>query len=530
MNNWPPILTEEDLRKLDKVGVNLELTKTYMSERLVSLVRAPAGIGKTKSALAISLILAEKGYRIGFFFRTIKEIEHSLSLLQDLIRKIGKTDKLLIVPVVGKRRLCMFPPEDEVLIKYWCQILSCYFFTRRNNEFFIKQVEKGVYQSIRNYYELAKRYDLCPYYAYSNLAKQASILLTTHVYFVDDELYEKLGKLDVAFIDEAHNLMIIKKGEISIKDYELGRRLDALREEREDHFTRGLWERKNKTHAVVYTRYSSYVGARGFEVRVDDKLVKFSLPANLIRNRLNGVGKIILMSASLYPTNLFGELFLRGVDSSEKLVLPGMLSSTPLRRIMGLSVGLTTSYKRRSKSVLNGYIRLLDFLRSKTKRNLIVFAPSKEIANEIVKGLPNSLLVENSDSLNEGSLKDCEDAIYVSYMRGSLAEGVELNFGYCTPNILVVIGLPYPSVTRETIKILKFYSLELGVSFNDLLNAYHLSNMVSALVQAAGRVGRRGKGIVLVVDDRLRNLDFLGLPLINNLNQLVTIIKKYLGG
>ncbi len=530
MSNWPFSLTKEDWSKLRRLGVNRELARIYLSERRVSLVRAPAGIGKTKSALAVSLILAEKGYRIGFFFRTIKEIEHALSLLQDLLRRIGKSDKLLVVPVVGKRRLCMFPPENEALIKYWCQILSCYFFTKRSDESFIDRVKAGVYQSIKDYYELAKKYDLCPYYAYSSLAKQASILLTTHVYFIDEDLYEKLGKLDVIFIDEAHNLMIIKTGEISVEDFELGKKLDTMREGREDYFARDLWEKKKEALAVAYTRYSSYVRARGFEVKVGDKLVKFNLPANLIMNRLNDVKKIILTSASLYPTSLFNNLFLKDVDSSEKIVLPGMLKGTTLRRMIGLSVGLTTSYKKRNKAILNGYIRLLNLLRSKTGKNMIVFAPSKEIAKEIVRGLSNSLLVEDSESVDLGSLKDCEKAIFVSYMRGSLAEGVELNFGYCSPKILVVVGLPYPAVTREMIEILKFYSDELGISFNDLLDAYHLSNMVSALVQAAGRVGRREKGIVLVVDDRLKNLSFLGLPVVNNINKLVSIINGYLGG
>ena len=51
--------------------------------------------------------------------------------------------------------------------------------------------------------------------------------------------------------------------------------------------------------------------------------------------------------------------------------------------------------------------------------------------------------------------------------------------------------------------------------------------MFSALIQTIGRIGRKEKGFAIIVDDRILNFN-LGIPVYNNLDQLVADVRSFL--
>ena len=90
-----------------------------------------------------------------------------------------------------------------------------------------------------------------------------------------------------------------------------------------------------------------------------------------------------------------------------------------------------------------------------------------------------------------------------------------------------MIGLPYPHIDKETGEILgtyeKFYNLPRGA----LVDAYRKSEMFSALVQTLGRVGRKEKGVAVIVDKKKKKMG-LGIRYLRSIKQLIKEIEKYL--
>jgi len=109
----------------------------------------------------------------------------------------------------------------------------------------------------------------------------------------------------------------------------------------------------------------------------------------------------------------------------------------------------------------------------------------------------------NRDSLHEESnfLSDIGN-ITLTIARGRLAEGVEVgDYDYA-----VIIGLPYPKFTMKDSLIFKTLAKYYGVDYSIIYRGFMISSMISALIQAAGRVGRKRRGIVIVIDDRVLSL------------------------
>ena len=68
---------------------------------------------------------------------------------------------------------------------------------------------------------------------------------------------------------------------------------------------------------------------------------------------------------------------------------------------------------------------------------------------------------------------------------------------------MIIAGLPYRPRTPEFISIAKIYAREYRANFYNLARALEEADMVNAVIQALGRVGRERKGIGIILDERI---------------------------
>ncbi len=490
------------------VVMSENLIDLYRTNERFLMIRAPPGSGKTFSAIKYAIERANEGKRIGIFFRTRKQIEHALGIYWTLVR--GSDNYPLAVPVVGKDKLCRFPPVNPEMARWWCAFIECEFsgkFSRRFLDLYVRNKPKRIDEIVGISFDSGG----CPYQNVINAIERAMIVFATHPYFINNSLFEKLGHIDEAIIDEAHAFLLVKTAEISKDDYLFGKQFEDVELNRAGV---ALYREGKRKEAFSLLRFANFIEAPGDEIKIDDKIIKAVLPKNLIEERLKEISKIILLSATIYPESLFKRFFFpRG---GGKLIIRKGILKGENKAIFALSIGLTTRFKERKGSVLERYAKVIKAI-SELAKPIVVFAPSYEIAEILAK----KLNVEVSKE------KLVESDIVVIAMRSRFAEGIELRVKGEEPKIGIIVGLPFPRLEAETRKLISFYAKKYRILPGKLITAYIFSGMISALIQAVGRIGRRRKGVVVIIDDRVKDYS-LGIPIFENLNQLLERISKEL--
>ncbi|MCR8454169.1 MAG: hypothetical protein NDP13_04175 [Crenarchaeota archaeon] len=461
-----------------------EIARGLLSSKNVVLIRAPAGSGKTSIAVAYIIHLALLGKRGAIFLRTRREVNHALSITRAVVSRL-KTAKLLVIPTPSKERFCVMGIKKE-LIKYWCPITECERLLRRKYGEIEKDLMGKVFSSLDSYIELFARDKRCPYYAALELLRKADIIIGTHNYFIESELFEKLGKIDVAVIDEAHALLVPKTYEGSIEAIERGKEYARAAAEQGIPLHKYIVAlgKTDTNSARDLAEYDSYIKADGIEIKLKGKLIKVYLPKDLIRDRLQNVNRIILMSSTLYPSNFFKTIFTGNAIDADMIIIPGLISGR--RKLIIPRTNLSLSYAKRNEKTLLAYAEMIKNIQTEHREKTLVFCPSNEIAREIAKYLKK----EPTDELGED--------LVITVFRGKIAEGIDAT-GY---KVAIMAGLPFPRIDPETEKILQTYSKIYKIDEKAIKEAYNLSSMISALVQAIGRVGRREEGIVYIIDAR----------------------------
>ena len=473
-----------------------KIARAFLPEEKLILIRAPAGMGKTSVAMAFLFWSCMMGKRGAIFLRTRREVEHCLSIAE----RINRTLKLdiLIIPTPSKRELCVMGLGEDIPIRFMCPAVECERLNRRKYSDIEKALRGTVIPSMRSYIHVLSRGGRCPYIIMKALLPKADIIVGVHEYFSDPYLFSLLGKLDICIIDEAHGFILmhnefdkdrIEKGRLLVDEfYERGGRNVG-------RLIVSLWRRGERDDAISVSQYYQYMQSRGVEVEVDGKIFKIPTPLSIIKERLTRLEKLIVMSSTLYPSRFFEVLFSKGI-SHKIFVFPGLMKS-PTRRLFILDTILSTRHSERSRDVYIGYAKIIRRIKKRHNSKIIVFTPSYDVA----RGIARALNARVTDA-------PMGEDIIVTVYRGRIAEGVEIPEGY---NVAVMAGLPYPKVTERTLRVLAVYSREYGIDFETLKNAYINSSMISALVQAMGRVGRKGRvGHVYVVDRRAKGLFGVG--------------------
>ena len=468
-------------------NVATRILNALNSEKRLVMIRAPAGSGKTTIVLCRAVELAQQGVRTGVFFRTISQVDYALGLIRRILRISNVSVK--VVPVVGKVRLCLNPPPDSDPFPKWCDYSKCPLRSRgkRVKEF------PSVPESLEQLMNIGRSNGVCPYYLSLSEAEKADIVIATQAFFINDKLMEMLGKLDIAVVDEAHGLMHLIT-EISEEEYRRGRELSSMR-----------LEDMSIEDAGILSRYEDYVDTDGDEVvlRGEGKRLKVVPPIRLIRKRLESVKKIILVSATIYPTGLFGLLFARGIDA-EIEVIPGLIRETEKRKILGVVVeDLSSKRELRTPRQYDRYAYVIRKLIERIGKPALILAPSYEFAQELSKRLGFPVCRDPREAKGD---------VVIGVLRGRFSEGIEVDLG-APLRLLVIAGLPYRPRSPEFLSMVKVYAREYGVDFYELARAIEESDMINALIQALGRVGRRERGVAVILDSRVRKKN-LGVRLV----------------
>ena len=510
-------LSLEDLiSPRDKYGQ--ELVKAFLSQEKVNFIRASPGTGKTYAAVAFSLWRALNNDRIAIFMRTRNEINHALEISNRLSRSLlsRNINPPLIVPVGGKETLCRFPPENPAIIKWWCQIIRCEYISRRRSSRLRQLILEQRPSNLREYFILAREENVCPYFAYQELCASSPIVLATHPYFIRDEFYERIGNRDILIVDEAHNLLKIITGRIKIQAFEEAKRILKHLGENIPSNIRRLWSLNQKEEAIVLSQYESYLESTGFQVRVGEEFLKIQTPLNLLKRRLLSARQIFLISSTLYPSGLYKTLFSQKIPSRTHII-PGLFKNTEKRYIAVLKIGLSSKIEYRTKRSYQKYAKTIEMIINQINKPTIIVTPSYNFAEELSELLDLDIVRDDSNIL---------DNVIITVARGRLAEGVDVKIGERVPEILVIAGLPYPERNEEILKIIRFYSKYYDIKFSKLLKMIETSEMISGLLQAAGRVGRQKKGAVVIIDDRLPLLG-LKIPVYTTLGSLIKALKNF---
>jgi len=460
------------------------LGEMFSAPNRLILIRAPSGVGKTSVAVAYAIWSALHGERTAIFLRTKREVEHALGIAGSILSRLDNPD-ILITPTPSRTEMCVMGYR-EIPIRFMCPAVDCERLANRKISDIIKTLKGTTYDRLLAYKYIFSRGGRCPYIVARELLRRAHVVIGVHEYFSDSCLYSSLGELSTVIIDEAHSFLLMRY-EFSLR---LLKRGETLASEFYDaggrnlgRYIVALWREGRRNDSIALSQYYQYMACEGEEIRVGDKILKVPTPIDIIRRRIRRLRRIIVMSSTLYPSSFFEVLFSKGLQH-EMFVIPGIIGG---RRIQVLDTKLSMGYNERNMETFRQYARLIRKIAEREKSKVIVFTPSYEVAKHVAKFLG----VRPTDQFDQ--------EIVVTVYRGKISEGIEPPPEY---SVAILAGLPYPKINLEDIEVLKIYSKEYGISLDAMKKAYVESSMMSALIQAMGRVGRRGEGKVYIVDRR----------------------------
>lgn len=509
----------EEIINVIKDKVDEKLFDAFKTKTKITFIRARAGAGKTYLSVAYALYKAIEGKRIAIFVRTRSEINQVLRIASDIRSKLGvrSSEVPTITPITSKETLCRFPPKNNVIIKWWCRIIDCEFLNNKINDNYREFVLTTQLSSIREYFIRARDMHLCPYFALQSMASESSVVVTTHPYLIYNELFERLGERDVLIIDEAHNLLKPVTARISERD--LNNQVVNLNNDNVQNTIINLWRNNRKGEAMKISRSLNFINSPGKLIRISNEYIKVFPPDELIGERARRSEKIIIVSSTLYPINLYRKLFAGKIDAEIKII-PGFLENTEKRIHVVLKIGLTSRYEERSEKTYRLYARVIINIVNELKKTTIVFVPSREFAKKLSRELRWDIVLDEID------LYQVKTEHVISVMGSRISEGLDININGKEPELLIIAGLPYPRRDREYLEVIKLYRTHYNLDARTLLEVIEMSEMLSRLIQTAGRVGRRKKGAVIIIDDRITKIP-LKILTYTSLRKLINELKSF---
>jgi DNA excision repair protein ERCC-2 len=205
------------------------------------LLEAPTGSGKTIASLASLLARRKEGEKIFIIVRTVSQMEPVMREWGRIVggyngfrEKLDQGEDIMILPVIGKARLCKQLPFvrqqmnfSAQAVHFLCKSLPCQLFPA-NQQFFKNQFAKPLLmrlnmklagQSQRGTPTMDRVFDFysnlkdCGYYKQRELMGHAAIIIATYPYLSGNLLEATLKnmKRDISqvyfLVDEAHNLV-----------------------------------------------------------------------------------------------------------------------------------------------------------------------------------------------------------------------------------------------------------------------------------------------------------------------------------
>jgi DNA excision repair protein ERCC-2 len=231
------------------------------------------------------------------------------------------------------------------------------------------------------------------------------------------------------------------------------------------------------------------------------------IPTDVTRPLLNEAFGVILMSATLRPFDMVRMTL--GIDRPTVDISFGTTFPDDRRRTLAVDVPPLFAKSRNEPAVNNIIARLLEDIINATEGNTLIFFPSyseaqkyRDMINVEVPVLMDEIGVSSQETKNEFFKygDSGNKAVMLSYLWGTLTEGVDYKFDRC--RTVVVVGVGFPSLNDRMKAIQNAYDEKFGIGKGWDYGVLYPT--IRRIRQANGRVVRSplDYGMRILVDSR----------------------------
>lgn len=246
-------------------------------------------------------------------------------------------------------------------------------------------------------------------------------------------------------------------------------------------------------------------------VNADRIILKLLDPSITTTNIFRNVHSAILMSATLYPMEMYRDLLGLDADRTDLKDYPSPFPKD--NRAVMTTHGITTRYTSRGKLMYKQIASIIKDIAMAVDGNTAVFFPSYAILDEvayIISGydIPKRILIEERGMskmerdmiINRIYKYRSPGVILMGVLGGSFSEGVDY-----TDNVLsvvVIVGIPFAPPELENRAVREYYVNKFGKDKGDLYG--YIYPAFKRVIQAAGRLIRseNDRGVIVLLDDR----------------------------
>ncbi|MFX0090411.1 MAG: helicase C-terminal domain-containing protein [Candidatus Hodarchaeota archaeon] len=489
-----------------------------LSKERYVFVQAPTGFGKT--AVALSVVLPEilNGKQIIVATRTKNQIfDIYLKWLSRFSAHKKVVNQVTCVPLIAREDLCVNPDKKNDL-RSDCRGCKTY-----------KQTEEVTAESfpvLSDYIRFsatspsAWRESLlewgCPYQLVKRLCPFVDIVLTTHGYLLQPHLRSKLFSLTqtdltpqtkVLLLDEVHGLatpavvaeLPLKTLRAAAQVYPTENLLTFVKHCRYPgqvqrppihpelilyYLSKDESRWQDPTFQPLVALYEFLIAQGDYWICTEKALLQLNPFPDMIFKAFNGFYKVIGMSGTLKPLNMYLKLF--DIPHYVPLEIP-----TPVdRQFLAVTTELqfSTKFENRNVHTFRRYAQAIHKLHVLNPEHTLVCCASYEIKKRLLSYFDTPYVEQQRLPRWLSELPTLEHELIMAVMGGRLTEGIEIlnpETRRSKLTLIIIVGLPFPPKDVLTNILTYLYERRYSVSQAEQY-LLHLPALTSVL-QAIGR-------------------------------------------
>lgn len=240
------------------------------------------------------------------------------------------------------------------------------------------------------------------------------------------------------------------------------------------------------------------------------------IPTDVTKPLLNGAFGAVLMSATLKPFDMVKATL--GIDRPTEEITFGTTYPPERRRTLAVDITPQFAKNRDEPATVNSIVSLLRDVVDKSEGNVLIVFPSSGEARKYAGMLDLKVPVfidETGVSAQDTKMEffrqgeDGKKAVLITYLWGTLTEGVDYKFDRC--RTVVVVGVGFPSLNDRTRAIQRAYDGRFGPGKGWDYGVLYPT--VRRIRQACGRVVRSPAdyGVRVLADARFTHASVMKL-------------------
>ena len=241
-----------------------------------------------------------------------------------------------------------------------------------------------------------------------------------------------------------------------------------------------------------------------FNIKIQIKLLD---PKIISSSILNGTHSSILMSATLSPINMYGDIL--GIENYKSLNLESPFSKE--NHLVLVDTKTTTKYSLRTKEMIFKIAKNVESILKSQDKNTIIFFPSYDFLNKVLENIKinsfeKKVLTESRKMtkeqkeffLNEFNKKSFLKVCLFAVSNGNFSEGIDLKES--SLEVVVVVGIPLAPPNLFIKNIIKYFDEK----YRKGLEYGYTNPAMTKIIQAGGRCIRteNDRGIIILMDNR----------------------------